>query len=149
MLFRVRESDDCLGSVATVRAVSRDWITVREAAEILDVHMSAIPKMIRRGDLTKREQRPVLNRVEVLALRDARAVPKPARETKALPQPPDNVHEWLTQREAAGLMGTGPAAPGQRARRGRLPSEVHDGRRWFRRDHLELVKRADDVKRSW
>ena len=41
--------------------VMSEWVTVREAAEILGVHMSAVPKMVRRGDLTPRTQRPRLN----------------------------------------------------------------------------------------
>jgi hypothetical protein len=44
-------------------------------------------------------------------------------------------------------MGVGAAAVNVRARRGRLPSAFHDGRRWFRRDHLELVKHADEARR--
>jgi excisionase family DNA binding protein len=124
-----------------------EWITVREAADILGVHMSAVPKMIRRGDLTPRRRRPRLKRTAVLALRDRRAAHKPVQRARRDPEPPDRTHEWLTSREAATLMGTTHTAVAQRARRGRLPSQLHDGRRWFRRDHLELVKRADLAKR--
>lgn len=127
----------------------RDWITVREAAQILGVHMSAVPKMIRRGDLTKREQRPILDRAEVIALRESRSAAADARVTRrGTPAPPDNEHEWLSAREAGAFMGVGSAAVSIRARRGRLPSVLHDGRRWFRRDHLALVRRADRVKRG-
>jgi hypothetical protein len=126
-----------------------DWITVREAAGILGVHMSAVPKMIRRGDLARRERRPILNRADVIALRDAR---RTGAEMRAKPRagamPPDDEHEWLSARQAGSLMGVGAAAVSIRARRGRLPSVKHDGRRWFRRDHLELVKRADEVRRG-
>ena len=62
-------------------------------------------------------------------------------------QPPDAEHDWLCTREAAALMGVSMPAISQRARRGRLPFVEHEGRRWFRRDHLELVKHADLVKR--
>lgn len=130
-----------------------EWITFREAAEILNCHVSLIPKMLRRGDLTSRRERPSLLRGDVEALRDRRAE-RPtgvSRETpvgSATPQPPDDKHEWLLAPEAGAVMGVGPEAVKIRARRGRLPSELHDGRRWFRRDLLELVKRADEVKRS-
>ena len=67
-------------------------------------------------------------------------VPRTAR-------PPDDAHDWLSSQEAAAVMGVGPTAVRVRARRGKLPSELHDGRRWFRRDHLELVKKADAAKR--
>ena len=125
-----------------------EWITTREAAAILGVHPSAVPKMIRRGDLKKRQKRPVLHRAQVEVLRDERARPKVPPEPPRQPQPPDAEHDWLTAHEAGALMGVTSTAVSQRARRGRLPSEVHDGRRWFRRDHLELVKRADEVKRD-
>lgn len=130
-----------------------EWITVREAADILGVHMSAVPKLIRRGDLTPRDRRPRLNRAAVVALRAARAAAneeqrQARRETRLPPQPPDADHEWLSAVEAGDLMGIGPAGVRVRARRGRLPSTTHDGRVWFRRDHLELVRRADQAKRK-
>jgi hypothetical protein len=129
------------------KKVLPEWITVREAADLLGVHISALPKMIRRGDLTPRRKRPRLERAAVLALRDRRAVRQSVSVGERTPQPPDRVYEWLTSRQAAALMGTTHTAVAQRARRGRLPSQLHDGRRWFRRDHLELVKRADLAKR--
>jgi hypothetical protein len=131
-----------------------DWITVREAAQILGVHMSAIPKIVRRGDLNRRSQRPVLNRDEVLVLRATReaaaAVKAAARQDHGptIPRPPDDEHEWLSTAEAGALMGISGAGVSIRARRGRLPSVLHQGRRWFRRDHLELVRRADQAKRE-
>ena len=107
--------------------------------------------MVRRGDLSPRGKRPRLARADVLALRDARAAREAARAAARAPkppQPPDNQHEWLTADLAAEMMGVRPEAVRVRARRGKLPSELNDGRRWFRRDHLELVKRADQVKRG-
>jgi hypothetical protein len=124
------------------------WITGREAAQILGVHISAIPKMVRRGDLEPRRGRPSLRREDVETLRDRRAAPKPPRARKPAPQPPDAEHDWLTSTEAAALMAVGRTAVNARARRGKMPGEIHDGRRWFRRDHLELVKRADAVRRG-
>lgn len=125
-----------------------EWITAREAAEILGVHISAVPKMVRRGDLTPRKKRPTLLRADVEALRDVRATPPEPKPPRREPQPPDQEHDWLDAYGAAYVMGVGREAVRVRARRGKLPSEVHDGRRWFRRDHLELVKRADAVKRG-
>lgn len=129
-----------------------DWITNREAAAILGVHMSAVPKMIRRGDLTPRERRPQLARNEVEELRDRRAQPKPPKPTpdpkpRHVPKPPDQEHDWLNADEAAELLGLGRSGVIYRAQLDKLPNEKHDGRRWFRRDHLELVKRAASVKR--
>jgi hypothetical protein len=45
------------------------------------------------------------------------------------------------------LLGVSAVAVNKRCRRGRLPFVEKAGRRWFRRDHLELVKHADLVKR--
>lgn len=130
-----------------------DWVTQRQAARLLGVHVSAVPKMVRRGDLTPRDGRPSLSHDQVLTLADARATAARKREQRPTtiltgPQPPDDIHEWLQAPEAGELMGVGPEAVKIRARRGRLPSELHDGRRWFRRDHLELVRRADEFKRG-
>lgn len=128
-----------------------EWIPAREAADILGVHISAIPKMIRRGDLTSRRRRPTLNRDQVVALRDARRAAEQAlaerRQPKGPPAPPDEAHEWLTPVEAGAVMGVSHVAVNARARRGRLPSVKLEGRRWFRRDHIELVLRADAAKK--
>lgn len=125
-----------------------EWITAREAAEILGVHISAVPKMIRRGDLTPRERRPKLRRTDVVALAEVRSRPPDPKPQKPAPCPPDDEHDWLDAHEAAAFMGVGREAVRVRARRGKLPSEVHDGRVWFRRDQLEVVKRADAVERA-
>jgi hypothetical protein len=42
----------------------------------------------------------------------------------------------LTTAAAAVFMGASQPAISKRARRGRLPFVEHDGRRWFRQDHL-------------
>ena len=135
------------------------WITQPEAAEILGVHPQTVAKMVARGELTSRGQgvRGSLDRDEVLALAVARrgAAERRQRERDAATrhrpvrteQPPDAEHVWLRTREAAEFMGVSQPAISQRARKGRLPFVEHEGRRWFRRDHLELVKHADLVKR--
>ena len=103
-----------------------------------------------RGRRRSRNRRPSLSRREVEEFTEARARAAREREQVARqsgPRPPDDEHDWLNAPEAGVLMGVGPEAVRVRARRGKLPSELHDGRRWFRRDHLELVKRADVAKR--
>lgn len=87
-----------------------DWITVREAAQILGVHMSAVPKMIRRDDLSRRSDRPILNRGQVLDLRyarDAAAAEAVARRHRPpeTPSPPNDQHEWLLAAPAGSVMG--------------------------------------------
>lgn len=72
----------------------------------------------------------------------------PPRQHKGRCEPPDAEHDWLTSAHAAELLGVSAVAVNLRCRRGRLPFVEKAGRRWFRRDHLELVRHADLVKRS-
>ncbi|MCP3422729.1 hypothetical protein [Nocardioides pinisoli] len=126
-----------------------DWVTQREAAKLLGVHVSLIPKLVRRGDLTPRTARPSLARAAVLELAQARAHRAVERERSrsapASPRPPDRHHEWLLTPAAAALLGCSVVALGARARRGRVPSTMHDRRRWYRLDQLELMMRAKDA----
>lgn len=67
-----------------------EWVTQREAARVLGVHASAVPKMIRRDDLTPRDHVPSLSRdqvVELAAARGAAAAEREARPT-ATASPP-------------------------------------------------------------
>ena len=129
------------------------WVTHREAALLLGVHVSLIPKMLRRGDLTSRRKRPSLSRDEVLELATARKERAAERERRrkiprlAGPRPPDEEHEWLLVPTAAVVLGCSEGALRMRANRGRVPFTVQGGRRWFRLDHLELLVRAQ-VARS-
>lgn len=128
-------------------------MTHREAALLLGVHVSLIPKMLRRGDLTSRRERPSISRDQVVALAAARRAAAAARERRRPlvdmtgPQPPDDEHEWLLVPTAAVVLGCSEGALKMRANRGRVPYTVHGGRRWFRLDQLELLVRAQ-VARS-
>jgi hypothetical protein len=126
-----------------------EWVTIREAARLLEVHYSAVPKMTRRGLLhPRKDQRPSLSRAEVLKLRAARAerarlqaLPPPAKEPPKAPEAPNDEHEWVLADVVAAHLGVGVAAVHQRARRGRLPFTLgSDGATRFYR--LELVDMA-------
>jgi hypothetical protein len=125
-----------------------EWMTHREAAELLGVHVSLIPKLIRRGDLNTRGAWPSLSRVEVLELarvrqeRDAERARRREGRRSSGPRPPDHEHDWLLAPAAAVVLGCSEIALKGRAVRGQVPYTVHDGRRWFRLDLLELVVRA-------
>jgi hypothetical protein len=132
-----------------------DWITHREAAELLGgVHITLISKMLRRGDLTTRGKPPALSRNEVLELaaaRETRAAEREARRKARRtgpPQPPDDEHLWLLLPAAAEVMGCSSGALKMRATRGKVPFKVHDGRRWFRLDHLELLAYARPAQKT-
>ena len=137
------------------------WVTHREAAELLGVHVSLIPKMLRRGDLTSRIESPSLSRRQVLELAATRAAEAAARAAEAAererrratprpatPRPPDEQHEWLLAPLAAVVLGCSEIALHGRASRGQVPFTLHGGRRWFRLDLLELLLRARAALRT-
>jgi hypothetical protein len=130
------------------------WITQIQAAEILGCHVSRVAKLVAKGELVSRGRhgRASLDRDQVLELRAkrverAKAPKKPPRTRTGRFEPPDAEHDWLTSAQAAVLLGVSVVAVNKRSRRGRLPFVEKAGRRWFRRDHLELVRHADLVKR--
>lgn len=91
-----------------------EWVNTREAAEILGVRPSAIPKMRRRGDLTARPdgRRPAWSRAEVLELAETRRAAEVERErsrdrSPRKPSPPDDVHTWLLIKPAAVVLSIG------------------------------------------
>lgn len=124
------------------------WVTQREAARLLGVHVSAVPKMVRRGDLSPRDGRPSLSRVQVLELAAARAAVAAELEARRTtkrsgPRPPDDEQDWLLTPAAAAVLGCTEIALYGRATRAKVPYVVHDHRRWFRLDLLELLVRAE------
>jgi hypothetical protein len=134
-----------------------EWVTIREAARLLEVHYSAVPKMTRRGLLHPRGRRPSLSRAEVISLRDARAaqarlraMPPAAKEAPAAPEPPDDEHEWVRADVVAAHLGVGITAVHQRARRGRLPFTLgSDGEtRFYRLELVDMAIRAQAASRA-
>lgn len=123
-----------------------EWVTHREAADLLGVHVSLIPKMLRRGDLTSRRKRPALSRAQVLELAAARKRAAAERERRRSEpiglRPPDDEHDWLLAPAAAAVLGCSEGALGMRANRGQVPFTVRGHRRWYRLDLLELQMRA-------
>lgn len=123
-------------------------MTHREAAQLLGVHVSLIPKMLRRGELTSRGESPALSRRQVVELAAAREAEAAERERRRAtppssgPRSPDDEHEWLPTPAAAAVLGCTEIALKGRAARGQVPYTVHGGRRWFRLDLLELILRA-------
>ncbi|GAB3267042.1 hypothetical protein GCM10027425_33660 [Alteromonas gracilis] len=139
--------------------VEPERVTYVEAAALLGTYISRIQWMVARGWIVPEAgRRPALPRDQVLAAperlqeeRTAAAAARAEQQYRAAPTgppaPPDEVHQWLRIKDAAQLMGVSRQAVAARARRGRLPSIVDDGGiRWFRKDHLELVMKADQAK---
>jgi hypothetical protein len=117
------------------------WITQPEAAKILGVHPQTVAKMVARGD-SLRAGSPVGSDPWTVTRSWHYATRASAKDRR---QRRREAGERRT-REAAAFMGVFMPAISKRARRGRLPHVEHEGRRWFRRDHLELVKHADLLK---
>lgn len=120
-----------------------DWLTQREAAELLGVVRNTVYKMVDAGDLTPRVgKRPSISRAEVLELASARRAAAEERERRreaARRRPPDEDHDWLLMADAAEVLGCSLVAMQSRSKRGAVPSVLHAGRRWFRSDLLEQL----------
>lgn len=159
-----RSSGSCAGSVldmsdrddAAAAEGGDAWVTFVEAARLLGVHKSTVPKMVRRGDLVSRKgRRPSLRRADVLKLAEAReeaarlrALP-PAPKEPLVPQPPDDEHAWVQAEVVAAFMGVQPAAVRQRTRRGRLPHTVGPGGHvWYQLDQVAMTVHAQEVSRG-
>ena len=102
-----------------------DWITRREAAEILGVSENTLDRLFRQGSLG-RADRPTrrISRAEVEAL---------AVESR----------EWINARQAAEILGVVKSRVGQLADAGLLPFEIGpNGRRRYRRTQIEVVANA-------
>jgi hypothetical protein len=122
-------------------------VTYEQAAGILGTHVSNIPKLIGKGQLTSTGERGAsLDRDQVEALRDRRDAERAAQTQRPRRPPlidrrPDADHDWLTTRQVAELVGITKAGVIGRIHRERLPA-VENGRLWVRRDLLEQVEAA-------
>ena len=131
-----------------------EWVTQREAAELLGVRECGAKDGAPRR-LDPRDAKPSLSRDQLLELAAVRAVAAAEVERRRAmvrrsppgPQPPDAEHEWLLAPAAAAVLGCSVVAVRARALRGRVPSTMPGGRRWFRLDHLELVVRSAVARR--
>lgn len=133
-----------------------EWISQTEARQLLGLGKATVPKLVARGLLHPRPQRPSLARSEVLALRDARAeaarlrlLPKLAQKP-AEPRPPDDEQPWVRADAVAAHLQVGVAAVHQRSRRGRLPYAVgSDGvTRFYLLQQVDATLRAQALTRS-
>jgi hypothetical protein len=133
-----------------------EWISQNEARQLLGLGKATVPKLVARGLLHPRPQRPSLARSEVLALRDARAeaarlrsVPKPAQKP-AEPRPPDDEQPWVRADAVAAHLQVGVTAVHQRSRRGRLPYALgSDGvTRFYVLEQVDATLRAQALSRS-
>jgi excisionase family DNA binding protein len=146
-------------SVGHPRRVS-EWQTQAEASELLDCHVSNVPKLIAKGRLRRARprRRRSLARADVEALARARAEEQRRRaEERSAAGPdaaerpdarPDDEHDWLRPSEVAQLLGISAVAVRRRIARERLPAVRTGFFWWVRRDHLELTERARLAQRT-
>ena len=108
-----------------------DAMTHREAAEMLGVSVTQIPKLIRDGLLDRVEgQFPSLARTQV---------EEQARNPR--------LAEWVNVTEAAQILGLSKTRVGQISNKDLLPFEITaSGRRRFRRAQIEVISRARQVR---
>ena len=132
-------------------------LTYRDAAILLGCHVSNVPKLIRKGQLTSNGAHGPgarsLSRAEVEALAECRATNRLRTPRRGLGRTngdrrPDAEHDWLSVPQVAELLGVSRPAVASRIKRERLPATQSGGRHWVRADHLELVERARLASRT-
>jgi excisionase family DNA binding protein len=125
------------------------WVSQAAAAKIAGCSPKTIAAAAKAGRIDQRRMPrgfPSISRDSVKAFaserrrlaldRERRSAQRPTSE------PPDDKHEWLSSLEAAEVLGMSRRRVDQLARRESLPFTQVGRRRWFRRDHIDLVKRA-------
>jgi excisionase family DNA binding protein len=137
-------------SVCERRAECEEWVSFGEAARVVGCAISTISYHARTGHIEQRPitstGRPSLRRSAVHEFARQRAAALAVRaEQSERPrpnQPPDDGHVWLDTVTVALMLGVSDSRVRQLACQGRLPF-VHPGRRrWFRRDHIEVIAAA-------
>lgn len=133
------------------------WVSAAEAARIVGCSQNAILRAAHRGEITQRRvprQRPSLARSSVEEFKalwtsrvSARAgAQQPAGRPASAPL--DDQHEWLSTRQAAQVLGLSASRINQLARLEMLPATTRANRRWYRADHLRLLRNARTASRD-
>lgn len=139
-------ADEDVRRVAAERA---EWLSFRQAAELVGCSEGAIATAVADGLVKQRRvhrTRPSVERASVERFaetwqrRQERRAER--RERRAAPGPPSDEHVWLDSQTAALLLGVGRTRVSQLAARGSLPHRRYAGRLWFRRDLVEQIAAA-------
>lgn len=110
---------------------TEDAISHADAAKILGINPTSIPRLVRTGELKRQEhQLPSLSRTQVEQyLADQQTA------------------GWITATEAAAILGISKTRTGQIAAKGLLPFDIGpNGRRRYRRGQIEGISRARQVR---
>lgn len=120
-------------------------VPLKEAARLLRCTTDDVRKLIADGKLTAvpRSRRPVYP-LEVQAL--AADMDVPPRQPHPQPLPPEGC---VDTREAARMLGRSISRTRQLAAEGRIPAQRDEnGNYWYKRDQLEMVRRAWSITES-
>ncbi|GEP32732.1 hypothetical protein NSZ01_05000 [Nocardioides szechwanensis] len=126
------------------------WVSYVRAAAIVGCSETAILHAVRRGDIDRRQvesnAQPALSRASVDQFAEEWAVRQAdmerrrrERERRKPSGPPDEEHVWLRPTTAALVLGITASRLRQLAANDRVPFCECQGRRWYRRDHIEQV----------
>lgn len=137
--------------------MSRDepeWVSYLVAADIIGCHPATIAKLVSAGRIRRRcvnRRFPSLDRQSVeevgrewrreQAAKRRSAVVR-AQRLEERRTPPDDESVWLTAGQSASMLGVTRTRINQLARFERLPSVMRAGRRWFRRQDVEIAAAA-------
>jgi len=150
----------CWVKTSTVQSLIRfrqdeaQWVSAAAAAAVVDCSPGTILRAAANGQIVQRRverHRPSLSKDSVTAYGRARAArhrPAPVREQRPASSCPDDVHTWLTTRQAAEKLALSTSRINQLARQELLPSVTRGTRHWYRSDHVDLIVNARAVGRD-
>lgn len=132
------------------REAERDqWVSQVEAAEIAGCSSRTVLAAAKAGRIEQRQVPrgfPSLSRASVETFAEQWQQRAEKREVIGARRPassrPDDDHTWLSSAETADILGISRRRVDQLAKRESLPFVQAGRRRWFRQDHIDLVKRA-------
>jgi hypothetical protein len=137
-------------------AEREQWVTVVKAAEIIGCSPQTVLAAAKGGRIDQRRLPrgfPSLSRVSVETFADERQRRAGDRQLAAAHRPastpPDDQHTWLSSAETAQALGISRRRVDQLAMRESLPFVLAGLRRWFRRDHIEMVAAARRTRSAW
>ena len=138
---------------SSVEALQRDrhaWVSFASAAHVIGCATSTVHLAVQAGQIEQRavpRSLPSLSRASVLEFaqrrheeQQRRTEAQQKREAERSVAPPDSTHQWLRSREVARVLDLSRSRVDQLARAGRIPCRTVGRRRWFRADHIEMVR---------
>jgi excisionase family DNA binding protein len=137
-------------------AEREEWLSHVEAAEVVGCSPQTVLIAAKSGRIDQRHMPrgfPSLSRASVETFAAEQQQRAREREQGAAQRPvsgpPDDHHTWLGSAETAQILGISRRRVDQLAKQESLPFVQVGRRRWFRRDHVDLVKHARRASKAW